>query len=101
VALVSYRADGYETGHPGASDTLLVIEVADTSLEADRQEKIPLYARAGIPEAWLVNLRDDAIEIHREPQAGVYAGLRTARRGETVTPLAFPSVASLVDHILG
>ena len=101
VALVRYRADRYRTGHPRAADTLLVIEVADTSVESDRQRKIPLYARAGIPEAWLVNLPEDAIEIYREPTAGAYTTLRTARRGETVSPLAFPGLMLRVDDILG
>lgn len=101
VAVVRYRADGYQTGHPGPADTLLVIEVADTSVESDRQRKIPLYARAGIPEAWLVNLPEDGIDIHREPRAGAYNTLRTARRRETVSPLAFPGLVLRVDDILG
>jgi Uma2 family endonuclease len=101
VALVRYRADGYETGHPRAPDTLLVIEVADTSLESDRERKIPLYALAGIREAWLANLPADVLEIYREPRAGTYADVRTARRGDTATPLAFPNLTLRVDEILG
>lgn len=101
VALLRYRADGYQTGHPRAADTLLVIEVADTSVEADRARKIPLYARASIPEAWLVNLPGDGIEVHRHPRGGHYADVRTARRGEGIAPLAFPDLALRVDDILG
>jgi Uma2 family endonuclease len=56
VALLRYRADGYGTAHPQTADVLLVIEVAETSAHSDRRIKMPLYARAGVPEAWLVDL---------------------------------------------
>jgi len=101
VALVRYRSDGYETGHPRGPDTLLVIGVADTSVESDQERKLPLYARAGIPETWLANLPGDALELYREPRAGTYTGVRTARRGDTVAPLAFPNRVLPVDDILG
>ena len=102
-AVLRYRADGYRERHPGTPDVLLVIEVADTSVEADRRTKIPLYARTGIPEAWLVNLPADTIECYREPGAGAggYASLRTAKRGETLTPLQVPGIKLRVDDILG
>src|SRR5438128_2006761 len=101
--VLRYRADGYGERHPGTPDVLLVIEVADTSVEADRRTKIPLYARTGIPEAWLVNLPADTIECYREPGAGAggYASLRTAKRGETLTPLQVPGIKLRVDDILG
>jgi len=101
VAVLRYRADGYQTGHPRPADTFLVIEVADTSLASDRERKIPLYARAGIPEAWLANLAGDGLEICREPRAGTYTDVRTGRRGDTVSPLAFPNLVLRVDDILG
>ena len=80
---------------------LLVIEVADTSADYDRSVKIPLYARAGIPEAWLVNLPADAIEVFREPRLGGYADVGTARRGATLAPLRLAEVTLRVDDILG
>jgi Uma2 family endonuclease len=86
---------------PAARDVLLVIEVADTSLVRDRDEKLPLYARAGIPEAWLVDLTNDAIEIHRAPRAGRYTLFHTARRRETIAPAAFPDLVLRVDDVLG
>lgn len=101
VALLRFRADGYRTRNPGPPDTLLVIEVADASVEADRERKIPLYAEAGIREAWLVNLPDDLLEVWREPRDGRYQDVRTARRGETIAPLAFPDFPLRVDDILG
>jgi Uma2 family endonuclease len=101
VALLRPRPDGYRTAHPLPPDILLVIEVADASLESDRAAKLPLYAEAGIPEVWLVNLPGGVIEISRDPSGGVYASVRTARRGETIAPLAFPTATLHVDDILG
>jgi Uma2 family endonuclease len=101
VAVLRYRADGYLMPDPGPSDTLLLIEVADSSLPHDRREKLPRYAAAGIPETWLVSLPGDIIEIYRDPQDGRYATLHTVRRGATITPLAFPNLALRVDDILG
>ena len=56
IAVVRFRDDFYRNAHPGPSDVFLVIEVADTTLEYDRRVKMPLYARAGVPEALILNL---------------------------------------------
>jgi len=100
LVLLAPRADAYPT-HPRAGDILLVIEVADTTLAYDRDVKIPLYARAGIPEAWLVNLPADRIEVYRQPVAGEYSYRRTAVRGDVFSPLRFPDVTLAADEILG
>ena len=101
VTVLRHRADGYATRHPEPADILLVIEVADTSVESDRQVKIPLYAQAGIPEAWLVNLPADRIEVYRNPVRGKYAKVTSASRDHTLTPLEVPSATLSVDRILG
>jgi Uma2 family endonuclease len=101
VVVLRYRADGYQTGHPRPPDTLLLVEVADTSVAWDRLIKIPFYARAGIRETWLVNLPEDEIEIYQQPTAGRYTRVRAARRGETLTPLEIPAIALRSDDILG
>ena len=101
VALLAPRADAYRTAHPRVRDMLLVIEVADTSLEHDRDVKVPLYAAAGVPEVWLVNLTDDVVTLYRDPVGGRYATVRTARRGETVTSLLVPAATLRVEDILG
>lgn len=100
LTLLRRRADGYPT-HPRAADVLLAIEVADTTLAYDRDIKMPLYARAGIPEAWLVNLSADRIEVSRDPVGGAYLTVRTVSRGELLTPLQLPSVTLSADEILG
>jgi len=89
AALLRPRQDFYRDAHPRAQDVLLVIEVADSSLGYDRDVKLPLYARHGIPEAWLVDLEHRRLERYAGPQADGYAV------HETVSDLAnVPSPAS-------
>jgi Uma2 family endonuclease len=74
------RADFYATcGQPGPADTLLVIEVAGCSLRYDHTVKLPLYARTGIAEVWIVDLRRRMVDVHRTPTADGYATNTTAR----------------------
>jgi Uma2 family endonuclease len=100
LTLLRPRADAYPK-HPRAADILLVIEVADTSLTYDRDIKIRLYARAGVPEAWLVDLSADLIQVYREPPSGEHASVRFVSRGDGITPLHFPNVTFSSDEILG
>jgi Uma2 family endonuclease len=72
VALVRRRDDFYRGAHPTAADVLLVVEVADTTVITDRSVKIPLYARAGIPEAWLVNIPEGRVEVYSDPSGDSY-----------------------------
>jgi len=89
----------HKEAHPGRA--FLIIEVADSSLRLDRQEKAELYARANVPDYWVVNLADRIIERHSEPAGGTYARSTPFRSGETVCPLAFPDVALSVDEVFG
>jgi len=83
------------------ADLLLVIEVADTSLEADREVKRPLYAENGIAEYWIVNLAEACIEVHRQPRAdGTYQEVRTLRRGQTLDVAALPGCTLAVDQVV-
>src|SRR3569623_872953 len=77
LCVVRCEAARYLDRHPGAEDVALVIEVADSTLPLDRNCKLPIYARAGIPEYWIVNLGQQCIEVYREPPA-------TARPGQAV-----------------
>jgi len=72
LLLVRPRSDYYRLAHPIAGDALLAVEVADTTLRYDREVKIPLYARHGIPEAWLIDLEAKALYAFREPSAEGY-----------------------------
>jgi Uma2 family endonuclease len=101
IALLRPRDDFYASAHPGPQDVLLIIEIADTSIDYDRQVKVPLYARAGIPEYWLVDLPGQRIEVYRDPAAGEYRQVRLVRQGERLVPEAFPSLELSADDILG
>jgi len=96
------RAGGFSGAWlPGPRDVLLVIEVADSSLERDRDIKIPHYGSAGIPEAWLVDLVGDAITMYRGPSARGYGEGITVKRGAMLRPLLLPDVTIAADDILG
>jgi Uma2 family endonuclease len=101
VSLLKPRADFYAESHPTPADILLVIEVADTSVEYDRHVKVPLYAQAGIPEVWLVNLSEDLIEIYTVAADGSYKNIRRVKRGESLSLQAIPDMTFSVDAVLG
>ena len=66
-SILNARDDFYASGHPTPADVLLVIEVADSSTQFDRDVKVPLYARSGIPEVWRVDLQEDRVETFSQP----------------------------------
>lgn len=72
LALVNRREDYYRDGHPRLTDIHLLIEVSDTSLEKDRNIKIPFYASCGVKEVWIVNLEDSVVERYWSPEQGEY-----------------------------
>jgi Uma2 family endonuclease len=85
ITVLAPRDDFYASGRPGPDDVLLLIEVSDSSLDFDRTVKGPLYAEAGIREYWIVNLVDDCVEVHLDPQPdGSYRDVRTVKRGERI-----------------
>jgi len=100
VAVIRGRRRDYEDHHPGPSDVLLVVEVADKSLAFDRGTKAALYASAGIPEYWIVNLRQYTIEVHRDPEAGGYRTVSRCALGGSVSPLAAPNAGIAVADLL-
>lgn len=72
LALLRPRADFYTESHPRPADVLLLIEVADTSLQKDRQIKVPLYARHRIPETWIIDTEHQRVLRFAEPRDGAY-----------------------------
>ncbi|MFZ8814039.1 MAG: Uma2 family endonuclease [Thermus aquaticus] len=85
--------DRYREKLPTPEDVLLLVEVADTSLEFDREVKLPLYAEAGIPEVWLVNLKENLLEVYRDPRGGRYREIRLLSPEEEVSPTLLPEVS--------
>ena len=100
VAVVPGDARDYDRRRP--TEALLVVEVSDASLKQDRLTKAPIYAAAQVPEYWIVNLRDDCVEIRRQPEPGRrrYASVAIARRGDVIEPVAMPGVRIAVYDLL-
>jgi Uma2 family endonuclease len=98
--LAVVRHGGYRHALPTANDVLLVIEVSDTTLAYDRDVKFPLYAAAGIPEAWLVDLAAGRIERHTEPGTTGYRAILRAERGDTITSTTIPALTIAVDAVM-
>ena len=99
VAVVELRDDFYAAAHPTPAEILLIIEVADTSARYDRSRKLPSYARAAIPEVWLVDLGLDRVETHQEPRADGYATQQILRHDAGITPLCLPDVTIRVGDL--
>ncbi len=107
VSVVRGGVRDYSESHPAARDTVLVIEISDSSLEYDRVTKGSLYARAGILEFWIANLIDLQLEVHRRPHSNSaapfgwsYAERFTAATDQSVSPLEIPSATISVRDLL-
>jgi Uma2 family endonuclease len=101
LSVMKHRDDFYAGGHPRAADIVLVVEVADASLNNDRAVKGPIYAEGGIVEYWIVNLNDESVEVYRSPQTdGTYADKAIFCRGDKIEILAIPEVQFEVADLL-
>lgn len=101
ILVLKPRDDFYRHGKPRPEDVLLLIEVSDKTLQSDRKVKVPLYARAGIPEVWIVNLNDERVETFAGPSGGAYWTTAVFSRGEEVQSYALCDLNLNVSDILG
>lgn len=101
LAFLRPRQDFYASTHPGPEDVLLIVEVAETSLDYDRDVKVPLYARAGIPEVWLVDLAGERVHVYRRPTPQGYQEVQRLQPGARVTSQAVSGLEVSVEEILG
>ena len=101
IAILASRDDYYTAGHPKPGDTLLVIEVADSSIAYDLHEKAPLYARSMVPEVWVVDLVAEVVRVFRQPGPSGYAEERVTARGETILSASVEGLRIKVDEIFG
>ena len=101
VTILLSNSDLFKNQLPTGNDTVIVIEVADTSASFDRNRKFPKYAQAGIPEAWLIDLKRDVVEIHSDPGSHGYGVVQTFRRGERAASKRIETIDLSVDEILG
>ncbi len=100
MLLVPYREDFYRESHPEPHDVLLLIEVSHSSLEYDLRIELPLYARAGIQEVWVVDLDAGSLQVNRGPGPGGYESVRILSPGDRVAPLALPEIELTLADIL-
>ncbi len=101
LALLKWRDDLYEIQSPAPDDILLLIEVSDSTLAYDRNVKLALYARFGIPEVWIANIPARVVEVYRDPVDSEYTAERVYQPGETISPAAFDDVEIPVSRFIG
>ena len=99
IAVLQPRADFYEQAHPGPPDVLLLIEVIDSSSELDQRVKLPLYAKAGMREVWLVNLEERTIYVYRRPSQLGYQETKQVQRADRLTAEALPLLTLNISEV--
>jgi Uma2 family endonuclease len=96
IAIVKLPELNYTNNHPGHKDIFWIIEVAKTSLKKDLEIKRKIYATAGIPEYWIIDLTAKEVIIFRNPQGSKYLQKDRIKEGK-ITPLAFSTVCVSID----
>jgi len=99
VAVLRPRDDSYTTALPAPNDILLVIEVSDSSLAYDREQKLPQYALAGIAEVWIVDVQKQIIEQYTQPFEDQYTKLTKVFHGHRIAATTIPTLSFTTDHI--
>ena len=100
LVLLRPRADFYASRLPGPADILLIVEIADSSLDYDRDVKSRLYAESGVPEFWLADLKDHSVSRYSDPRGGTYQSIQPYHRGQTIAPVLLPDCEIAVDVLL-
>ena len=100
VAILRPGLRQYRRRVPDAADVFLAVEVASTSLANDRRRKLPLYARHGVPEVWLVSLPEQRLELHRDPHGRRYRDITVLKAGDVAAPLCAPDIEVDVAELL-
>ena len=99
LAILKYREDRYRDRRPNPADIYAVIEVSDSTLDYDRAVKLPLYARAGVAEYWIVDVNAQTIAVHRAPEGDRYSDSREYVRGQLISLMAFADRQLLVESL--
>jgi Uma2 family endonuclease len=100
LVLLRRRDDFYASRHPGSGDILLITEIADSSIDYDRNVKTRVYAAAGIPEYWLADLNANVVLRHRHPERDRYREVEPFRRGQSIAPEMLAACAIAIDVLL-
>jgi Uma2 family endonuclease len=101
IAVLRKKDDFYAGKNPGPADILLIVEVAESSLEYDRTVKAALYAIAGIPEYWIADLQSGRLICHLNPAQDVYRVAREFHPGDQVTPQLLPELVIPIEVLTG
>jgi Uma2 family endonuclease len=101
IVLLQPRTDFYSSAHPTAADIMLLVEVAESSIDFDRNIKMRAYAKAGVPEYWLVDLNEDVVRVHSEPSNGIYRTVVGFLRGQSIAPRLLPACTISTLDLLG
>jgi Uma2 family endonuclease len=100
IMLLKPRSDYYYDSHPKPSDVLVLIEVADSSIDYDRKTKLPLYARSGIQEFWIIDMNTQRLERYTQPNETGYGYCETLDKTGKISPTALPDVVIDLSRIL-
>jgi Uma2 family endonuclease len=100
LSLLERRADYYAQHHPTPANVLLAIEVIDSTGEKDRNIKLPAYARAGIPEVWLIDLYNDRVEVYTRPAGDLYQEIKIVLRSQRFASTTLPQLKLKADSLL-
>jgi Uma2 family endonuclease len=100
IMLLRLKVEGYRNALPVADDALLIIEVSDSSLDYDRNKKLPLYARHGVEETWIVNVAEKRLEVYRDPFGETYRSKQEHNSNEIVSPQLLPGLKFELKAIL-
>jgi Uma2 family endonuclease len=101
VVVLKPREDFYGSGGASPADVLFLVEISDSTLRRDRNIKLPRFALSGIPEVWIEDLKHDLILVYRDPEGSQYRTQITFRRGDSISPLAFPKSIFQVHDFIG
>ncbi|HEU4694972.1 MAG TPA: Uma2 family endonuclease [Vicinamibacterales bacterium] len=100
LVLVRPRADFYASAHPGPADIVLIVEVAQSSIDYDREFKSLVYARAGVHEYWLADLNENVLTCYSSPEGGTYQRVERYTRGQSLAPQLLPDCVVSTEDLL-
>jgi len=101
LALLAPDDDFYDEVSPLPGQIHLFVEVAQSSLHRDRKTKLPVYARAGIPEYWIVDVKRRQVHVYSQPTGSAYASTTVLSEADSISPAAFPELRLLIADMLG
>jgi Uma2 family endonuclease len=99
LAILQYRDDFYAHAHPVTDDVLFVIEVSDTTIDYDREEKLPRYAQANIAEAWLIDVDNFTVEQYLQPRNGKYLIKKLLERGDIIASQSVTALQLDIERV--